>query len=40
VPAASTGLAELGTTIITISGGEPLLHPDLDPSWRAFAATA
>src|SRR5262249_23496301 len=23
-------LAGLGTTIITISGGEPLLHPDLD----------
>src|SRR5215471_14837271 len=23
-------LSELGTTIITISGGEPLLHPDLD----------
>jgi MoaA/NifB/PqqE/SkfB family radical SAM enzyme len=23
-------LANLGTTIITISGGEPLLHPDLD----------
>src|SRR5262245_53141738 len=23
-------LAELGTTIITISGGEPMLHPDLD----------
>ena len=23
-------LAELGTTIVTISGGEPLLHPDLD----------
>ena len=23
-------LAELGTTIITFSGGEPLLHPDLD----------
>jgi len=23
-------LAELGTTLITISGGEPLLHPDLD----------
>jgi MoaA/NifB/PqqE/SkfB family radical SAM enzyme len=23
-------LAHLGTTIITISGGEPLLHPDLD----------
>ena len=24
------GLAALGTTIITISGGEPLLHPELD----------
>src|SRR5579872_301648 len=23
-------LAALGTTIVTISGGEPLLHPDLD----------
>ena len=23
-------LADLGTTIITISGGEPMLHPDLD----------
>ena len=23
-------LGELGTTIVTISGGEPLLHPDLD----------
>jgi len=23
-------LAELGTTIITVSGGEPLLHPDLE----------
>jgi len=23
-------LAELGTAIVTISGGEPLLHPDLD----------
>src|SRR5579871_5444406 len=23
-------LAELGTTIVTTSGGEPLLHPDLD----------
>ncbi|MSV29501.1 MAG: radical SAM protein, partial [Bryobacterales bacterium] len=23
-------LAKLGTTVITISGGEPLLHPDLD----------
>jgi MoaA/NifB/PqqE/SkfB family radical SAM enzyme len=24
------GLAELGTTVITVSGGEPLLHPELD----------
>src|SRR3954451_25475033 len=23
-------LTELGTTVITISGGEPLLHPELD----------
>jgi MoaA/NifB/PqqE/SkfB family radical SAM enzyme len=23
-------LADLGTTIVTVSGGEPLLHPDLD----------
>ena len=23
-------LAELGTTVVTVSGGEPLLHPDLD----------
>jgi MoaA/NifB/PqqE/SkfB family radical SAM enzyme len=23
-------LAELGTTVIAISGGEPLLHPELD----------
>src|SRR3954467_10736832 len=23
-------LADLGTTIITMSGGEPLLHPELD----------
>jgi MoaA/NifB/PqqE/SkfB family radical SAM enzyme len=23
-------LADLGTTIVTFSGGEPLLHPDLD----------
>src|SRR5208282_6363347 len=23
-------LAELGTSVITISGGEPLLHPELD----------
>jgi MoaA/NifB/PqqE/SkfB family radical SAM enzyme len=23
-------LADLGTSVITISGGEPLLHPELD----------
>ncbi|PYU66558.1 MAG: radical SAM protein, partial [Acidobacteria bacterium] len=23
-------LADMGTSIITISGGEPLMHPDLD----------
>ena len=23
-------LAELGTSVVTISGGEPLLHPELD----------
>src|SRR5579864_668646 len=23
-------LGELGTSVVTISGGEPLLHPDLD----------
>ncbi len=27
-------LAALGTTIITLSGGEPLLHPDLEPLIR------
>jgi MoaA/NifB/PqqE/SkfB family radical SAM enzyme len=27
-------LADLGTTIITISGGEPMLHPDLDEMIR------
>src|SRR5262249_23286371 len=30
-------LAALGTTIITISGGEPLLHPDLDDIIRRIA---
>ena len=30
-------LAELGTTVITISGGEPLLHPELDAHHRARA---
>ena len=29
-------LASLGTGIITISGGEPLLHPDLDEIIRAI----
>jgi MoaA/NifB/PqqE/SkfB family radical SAM enzyme len=29
-------LAELGTQIITVSGGEPLLHPDLDEIIRAI----
>jgi MoaA/NifB/PqqE/SkfB family radical SAM enzyme len=29
-------LARLGTQIITISGGEPLLHPDLDEILRAI----
>jgi MoaA/NifB/PqqE/SkfB family radical SAM enzyme len=29
-------LAKLGTSIITISGGEPLLHPDLDEILRAI----
>src|SRR5215217_4882294 len=24
-------LADLGTSIVTISGGEPMMHPDLDP---------
>jgi MoaA/NifB/PqqE/SkfB family radical SAM enzyme len=29
-------LARLGTTIVTISGGEPLLHPDLDEIIRTI----
>ncbi len=29
-------LADLGTSILTISGGEPLLHPDLDELIRAM----
>lgn len=29
-------LADLGTSILTISGGEPLLHPDLDDLIRAM----
>ena len=29
-------LAKLGTSIITVSGGEPLLHPDLDEIIRAI----
>src|SRR5260370_38741350 len=27
-------LAEMGTSIITISGGEPLMHPDMDEEIR------
>ena len=33
-------LADLGTTIITISGGEPLLHPELDSDHRAHPPAA
>jgi MoaA/NifB/PqqE/SkfB family radical SAM enzyme len=33
-------LARLGTQIITISGGEPLLHPDLDEIIRAIRSHA
>src|ERR1019366_10775107 len=29
-------LADLGTVIVTLSGGEPLLHPDLDEIIRAM----
>src|SRR5579885_2830373 len=29
-------LADLGTSILTLSGGEPLLHPDLDDIIRAM----
>jgi len=29
----------MGTSIITISGGEPLMHPDLDEVIRHMAAT-
>jgi MoaA/NifB/PqqE/SkfB family radical SAM enzyme len=32
-------LAELGTSVITISGGEPLLHPDLDEIIRRIRQT-
>ncbi len=32
-------LGDLGTAVITISGGEPLLHPDLDDIIRRVAAT-
>src|SRR5258705_11376893 len=36
-------LADMGTSIITISGGEPLMHPDLDEvirhmRWRGRSA--
>ena len=33
-------LAELGTAIITISGGEPLLHPELDEIIRRMRSAA
>ena len=33
-------LAALGTSVITISGGEPLLHPELDEIIRAFVNAA
>src|SRR5216684_4041716 len=29
-------LADLGTVIVTLSGGEPMLHPDLDDIIRAM----
>ncbi len=32
-------LAELGTSIITVSGGEPLLHPELDEILRRIRQT-
>ena len=32
-------LARLGTAIIAISGGEPMLHPDLDEIIRHIRAT-
>src|SRR5579864_1566940 len=32
-------LGRLGTSIITISGGEPLLHPELDDVIRAIRKT-
>jgi MoaA/NifB/PqqE/SkfB family radical SAM enzyme len=32
-------LGRLGTSVITISGGEPLLHPELDDVIRAIRAT-
>ena len=30
-------LAEMGSAVVTISGGEPLLHPELDDVIRAHA---
>ena len=32
-------LAYLETSIVTISGGEPLLHPEIERSSRAFGTT-
>jgi MoaA/NifB/PqqE/SkfB family radical SAM enzyme len=33
-------LGRLGTSVITISGGEPLLHPELDRVMRGSARRA
>src|SRR5258708_5981186 len=33
-------LGRLGTSVITISGGEPLLHPELDQILRGFGRRA
>ena len=32
-------LGELGTAVVTISGGEPLMHPELDDVIRRIRAT-
>ena len=33
-------LAELGTSVVAFSGGEPMLHPDLDALIAASARAA
>jgi len=30
-------LAGMGTSIITISGGEPLMHPEIDEVYPAYS---